>query len=184
MVHDKTRGIALGLLIFWVFLTPALAGADASPFRAEMVAYRLQHVEGYTLTATQMVNAILSAPKEDKREVQAVKRLARQLGLLENLMALTAMDVMRLACPADDKGGSAGIDCPHEDIWAAVNELKAIVTHAQAMVMALEEYQLNLPDIDHPGGGYQEALGLLYEAAKVLHLSAVDYADELMAGER
>ena len=184
MAHSKTRGVVLSVLWFWVCFTPAAAGVDSSPFRAEMVAYRLQYVEGYTLTAAQMVKAILSEPVRDAQEVQAVKRLARQLGMLESLMALTATDIVRLACPADNQDLGAAMDCTDEDIWAAVNELKAIVTHAQAMVIALENYLFGLSGEGSPAAEFQEALALLHESAKVLHQSAVDYADELMAAER
>lgn len=184
MERSTFKGIVLSVLCFWGFLTPVSAGPGSSPFRAEMVAYRLKYVEGYTLTVSQMVNAILAAPEAGERENEAVKRLARQLGMLESLMALNALDVMRLACPANDPGYNAGRDCPHEDIWATVNELKAIVTHAQVMVLALEEHLFTLPNDGQPAGGDNEALPLLYEAAKVLHQSAISYAGVLMEGEQ
>jgi len=166
-------GIVLSLLLFFGFTSPAFAGIEPSPFRAEIGAYRLNFVEGYALTASQMIKAVLASPPDDKREVFAIKRLARQLNKLERLMALTAIDVIQFMPPPDDSMP------PPDDMIPAINELSAIVTHAKSMVEALEAYLSTPSDDTIPPEGFKEALEMLLESAKGLHDSTLGYVDEM-----
>lgn len=176
MKRITALGIVLSLLLFFSFTTSSFAGTEPSPFRAEIGAYRLNFVEGYALTASQMVKAVLSTPPDDVREVNAIKRLSRQLNKLKALMSLTAIDVIRFQSPPDDSIPGAAI--PPDDQLPAINELSAIAGHAQAMMEAIRNYG-HPPEPCHPG--FADALDLLLESAEGLHDSALNYLGELTA---
>ena len=62
MKRITALGIVLSLLFFFSLTSPSFAGFEPSPFRAEIGAYRLNFVEGYALTASQMVKARVRHP--------------------------------------------------------------------------------------------------------------------------
>ena len=104
----------LSLLLLLGIAPPALAGIVPSPHGSMIGDYLLNFDEGYALTASHMVKAVLTTPPDDNREVFAIKQLARQLDKLERLMALTTVDVISLGSTPDDT--IPGAATPPDDV--------------------------------------------------------------------
>lgn len=178
MNHRQTAVIlALICALLLSISTAAQAGTEPSPFRVEIGTYRLNFVEGYALTAQQMVKALLACPPDDTlptpvlgcppddtRVVNAVNRLARQILALERLMMLTGKDVIVLATPPDD-------------VVPAAREVEAILAHSTVLAATVEAYLSTPPDDIKPE--FISALKRLLEASWQLSDSAQQLLDRL-----
>lgn len=169
--------IAALLVTLFLFTAPATAGFEPSPFGPELGVHRLNYIEGYALTAAQMVTAslgcppddiipgtepVLSCPPDDQKSINALKRLSRQLNQLKALVNFTAKDLAKFGTPPDDTQ-------PPEP---CINELDAIAAHALSIKERIEPYLSTPPDDVKPE--LLDALGMLLESAKVLYDSALE----------